>query len=76
MRVVKMTRAYEAIKVLSNWSTQFENSPKIRGRLTAIEKKEKELLKAKRKYHKIVREYLELRLAKIRRGKTRAKKTR
>lgn len=76
MRLVKMTKAYEAIKVLSDWSAQFENYPKDKGRLTSIEKKERELLKAKRRYHKLVREYLELRLAKIRRDKKRANKTR
>lgn len=74
MRLVKMTTAYEAIKVLSSWSAQFENYPKIKGRLTALEKKERALAKAKKRYHKLVREYLELRLAKIRRDKSRVKK--
>ena len=74
MRTVKMTDAYKAIKVLSDWSAQFDNYPKTKRKLTAIEKKERELTRAKKKYHKVVREYLELRLRKIRQKNSRLKK--
>jgi hypothetical protein len=67
MRKVKMTDAYKAIKILSEWSSQFDDYPKNKRKLTAIEKKERELTRAKKRYHKVVREYLELRLKQIRR---------
>jgi hypothetical protein len=72
MKVIKMTSVYKAMKVLNAWSEQFETYPKKIGRLTALQKKALALDEAKKKYYKLVREYLQLRMAKAKRDELRS----